>query len=124
MLLTCKEENRPKMLSGTYKGTFIVRNHLGFSQSDAEVIFKGETYNAVEGGKGGSGIYNFIGRDKIRFEDHNAWTADFDLNLVLTGEYEVEIKDDSIILSKEITPKRNPEQTTKSIYQYRLCPNN
>ena len=40
---------------------------------------------------GGTGKYK-IKNDKITFNDENGWTADFDWNLILNGEYDYNSK--------------------------------
>src|SRR5699024_9165897 len=47
---------------------------------------------------GGNGTYKKKG-STINFTDVNIWTADFDWNLILNGEYEFQQKGDQLILS-------------------------
>jgi len=81
----------------TYSGTFTVKYFVAMPESWGSG--SGKTTLVLQDGKftctgnpgfipaGGSGTYS-INDDKIVFVDENFWTADFDWNLILNGEYD------------------------------------
>lgn len=91
-------------LSGTYEGTFTVEySNGGLSQSNpVTVSFSDNTFASTVGENrfpaGGSGKYE-LGVNSIIFTDDNIWTADFDWNLVLNGEYSVIVSENIITLT-------------------------
>jgi len=86
-----KEDVDDKSIEGFYTGTFTVKYRDIVSSGttvlelkDGRFINTGN-YNRVPAG--GSGTYS-INNDKIIFNDENIWTANFDWNLILNGEYD------------------------------------
>ena len=82
---------------GTFSGTFTVKYFVDMPKSWGSG--SGKTTLELKDGKftctgnpgfipaGGSGTYS-INDDKIVFVDKNFWTANFDWNLILNGEYD------------------------------------
>lgn len=91
-------------LTGTYSGTFRVEYQNGETFSNpVEVSFMSENkYNSSGNDKyipaGGSGTYE-VNESIIDFKDINYWTANFDWNLILNGEYEYSLTSDQLTLS-------------------------
>ena len=91
-IISCKKDNNDNF-SGTYVGTFTVTyiDSSTFTGSTTVNILNNRQYNCSGNTNhipaGGSGTYS-KGDNKIVFEDINLWTADFDWNLILNGEYD------------------------------------
>lgn len=103
---SCSSDDEPSTpnLTGTYSGTFRVEYQNGESFSNpVEVSFMSENkYNSSGNDKyipaGGSGTYE-VNESIIEFKDINYWTANFDWNLILNGEYEYSLTGDQLTLS-------------------------
>jgi hypothetical protein len=76
---------------GEYKGKFKVVMHDKTERGITKVLFTPDRYSCEGNDQrlpaGGSGTYTIKG-NKILFFDENMWTADFDWNLILNGEYD------------------------------------
>ncbi|WP_423148109.1 hypothetical protein [Rubrolithibacter danxiaensis] len=111
-LYSCSEKIDLAHLKGTYKGTFIHTDMLSSfyppPSEEAIVMFNSNTYTASPKG---SGTFDILTENKIKFKDQNIWTANFDWNTILNGEYSYKLKGDSLFLQKE---------NGSSIYEYRL----
>lgn len=89
LLTNCQKEDID-LQGGTYAGTFTVT--YGSETQTGQTTLELENGNFTCSGNsnripaGGSGTYSFD-KDKITFNDENLWTADFDWNLILSGEY-------------------------------------
>jgi hypothetical protein len=104
LLLSC-EKIQLKSKNGTYKGTFTVTYNNG-------IVRAGETTLELKNGEfscsknsnrvpaGGSGTFS-INENEITFTDENAWTADFDWNLILEGTYNCEFQGKKLIISAD-----------------------
>lgn len=84
-----KEKQAPEqLLEGTYKGTFKVTYSTGTETGETTLEIKDGKFvctgNTNRIPAGGSGNYS-LNNGKITFNDQNAWTADFDWNLILNG---------------------------------------
>ena len=107
LLLSCDDsadELVIPVLNGAYEGTFTVEylaNGQTFS-NPVTVNFSGDSYSSTSGADrfpaGGNGTFE-MGENSVTFSDENFWTADFDWNLILSGEYTVTETDTQIILS-------------------------
>lgn len=106
-LISCNKDddnNRNQTLNGNYNGTFTVEYLNGDTFSNpVQVRFNIE--NSYESSRndndipaGGSGTYK-LNNSTIDFTDVNQWTADFDWNLILNGEYNYSINGKELILS-------------------------
>jgi len=90
LLLACGK-NKQSLNDGVYTGTFTVQYNDGTTRTgETTLTIEGSTYQCTGGPNytpaGGSG--SFEEKDgKITFNDVNAWTANFDWNLILSGEY-------------------------------------
>lgn len=75
---------------GTYAGTFTVKYNSGKQSGKTTLVLKNGTFSCTGNSNripaGGSGSYTFE-NGKITFNEVNSWTADFDWNLILSGEY-------------------------------------
>jgi hypothetical protein len=77
---------------GTYKGTFTVTYRSGTPQTGQTTLELKDGKYSCSGNSnripaGGSGTYSFD-NGKITFSDENFWTAEFDWNLILNGQYD------------------------------------
>jgi len=117
---TDKEKADTIRLTGEYSGTFTVEYNSGDTFSNAvTVVFDGNRYTCSSGTNripaGGSGTY-YIDGAKIVFMDENMWTADFDWNLILSGEYDLSATETGV----EISSMKNE----LGFYQYTLNSSN
>ncbi|MBS1578047.1 MAG: hypothetical protein JST29_00230 [Bacteroidetes bacterium] len=79
------------LIEGTYEVTFTVTYNLGTQTGQTTLELKNGKFSCSGNSNripaGGSGIYTFD-NGKITFSDENFWTADFDWNLILNGQYD------------------------------------
>ena len=84
------EKESISIKEGTYSGTFTVTYSSGKQTGTVKLILENGMYlcsgNADFIPAGGFGTYS-IKNDVIVFVDENFWTANFDWNLILKGEY-------------------------------------
>jgi hypothetical protein len=85
-------KNTELTLTGKYVGTFSVTYSNSTMTGNATINFidsghYNSTGNPNHVPAGGSGTYS-MSNNKIVFKDINFWTADFDWNLILTGQYD------------------------------------
>ncbi len=92
LIISCKKDNNTGF-SGTFIGTFTVKyaNNSTFTGNTTVVFFENGQFtctgnaNFIPAGASGK----FIKTDsKISFKDENFWTANFDGNLILNGDYD------------------------------------
>ncbi len=103
-------------LNGTYTGTFTVQYSNGNSYSNPVTVTLNHNQYTCSSAEnripaGGSGGYYLEG-GKIVFLDENIWTADFDWNLILSGEYDLKFAENRL----EISAMKNGV----GFYQYKL----
>jgi hypothetical protein len=119
LLVSC-DKDKITSLSGTYSGRFIYTNPVSSvaprPSGIVSVSFTGNNYSST-GNKnkipaGGSGTFEIINPNKVRFHDVNIWTAEFDWGLVLSGDYTCKMKGDSLFMTKH--------SQSQIIYEYRL----
>ncbi len=121
LFTSCEKESVEtlQIKDGTYTGTFTKVNNdpLAFAlnvTAPTSVTINGDNYTSTGNPNripaGGSGKFT-VNSSTINFSDKNIWTADFDWNLILSGEYKTEIKGDSLFLSKK---------SGYNLYSYRL----
>ena len=117
-MLSCNSNPTTTTITdGTFKGIFTVNYENGETVSNpVSITFSDGNYTCSSGPNripaGGSGTYK-ITDGVVTFNDENFWTADFDWGLILDGDYQLESKDGSIILSKE-------KKSSEAIYQYKI----
>ena len=84
-------KDKPSIQDGIYKGIFTVTYSTGTQTGPVTIELKNRTYtsssNANRIPSGGSGTFQ-VTKNKMIFSDDKMWTADFDWNLILNGEYE------------------------------------
>ncbi|MCL2291147.1 MAG: hypothetical protein FWC34_10700 [Bacteroidetes bacterium] len=89
-LFSCGKD-KLEIKDGTYKGVFTVTYGSEKSIGETKVTLNNGKYkcsgNFNRVPAGGSGKYS-IENGKIKFQDENFWTTDFDWNLILNGEYD------------------------------------
>ena len=115
-LSACEKEEKLPLLDGTYSGTF--RTLINNKEQKSDFEFELENRRFITN-KGGAGLGPFeVGENgNIKFVDELFYTANFDWNTILTGDYHYQIKGDSLILDKIVAlPTRDPA----TYYQYRL----
>ena len=118
-LTSCEKDNIAD-LKGTYSGIFFYTNPVSSvappPSGSASVTFNGSTYtstgNANHIPAGGSGTFEITDSKTVKFQDTNVWTADFNWGLILNGEYQYQIKGDSLYLAKYSSEFK--------VYEYRL----
>lgn len=97
----CKKDKLP-IQDGIYTGTFTVIYSNGTQTNPVTVELKNRTYtsssNANRIPAGGSGTFQ-INKNRMIFSDEKMWTADFDWNLILNGEYEAVFDGKKLTLS-------------------------
>lgn len=97
--------NDNESLNGDYTGIFTVEYSVGgdtFS-NPVNLSFNSENNYQSSGNDnfipaGGSGTYEKT-TTTINFSDNNVWTANFDGNLILNGEYNYTINGNELIIS-------------------------
>ncbi len=87
--------------------------------NDVDLTLANTNFTVRKGPKLGNGAFVVNDSKTVVFKDKNAWTADFDWNLILNGDYSYQVKGDSLILIKNLNadPAAN---TIYNYYQYRL----
>lgn len=89
VFLACNKEE-VAIQEGTFKGTFSVKYSHGKQTASTTLELKDGRYSCAGNSNripaGGSGTYT-IENNIIRFSEENFWTADFDWNLILGGDY-------------------------------------
>lgn len=99
-----ENNNLTQNLEGNYTGTFTVEYLNGDTFSNPVTIsFNGENnYQSSSNddyySAGGNGTYE-KGNSTINFNDVNQWTANFDWNLILSGEYNYSINRNELLIS-------------------------
>ena len=117
-LSACAKEEKPQLLDGTYSGTFRTVVNKKEQKNDFEVTLDDRRFITNKGGAG-LGPFEVDPNGKVKFVDELFYTANFDWNTILTGEYSYQVKGDSLILDKIIAiPTSGTDATT--YYQYRL----
>lgn len=112
-LAGCKKEEKLPLLDGTYSGTFRTLVNKKEQAIDFEITLNERRFTTNKGGAG-RGPFEIGDRDNIKFVDELFYTANFDWNTILTGDYLYQIKGDSLILDKIF------ETDPGVYYQYRL----
>lgn len=101
-LFSC-DKDKPSKPRGSYTGTFTATYPSGTQLGSTSLELKNGKFscsgNTDRIPAGGSGTYS-IDDDKIIFHDENAWTTDFDGNLILNGQYDYTINGDRFNFSK------------------------
>ena len=86
----CDKESL-EVVDGTYVGVFTVTYDSGAKTDSTTLVLKDGNYtcsgNLQRIPAGGSGTY-VIEKGRIIFSDKNIWTAEFDWNLILNGQYD------------------------------------
>jgi hypothetical protein len=90
LLYSCDKDDL-NIKEGTYKGTFTVTYSSGTQTGRTTLELKNGKFSCSGNSNripaGGSGTYS-LDNGKITFNDENFWTADFDWNLILKGQYD------------------------------------
>lgn len=104
LLSSCQKDDLVTIMDGQYKGTFTVTYSSGtlsgptiLELKDGKFSCSGNTDRIPAGGSGTFASDN----KKITFNDENFWTADFDWNLILKGEYDYTFDGNKLIISAE-----------------------
>ena len=103
LFLSCKKDAM-EIKDGTYKGTFTVTYSTGTQNGQTTLEMRNGKFscsgNTNRIPAGGSGTFSSDNK-KITFNDENAWTADFDWNLILSGKYDYTFDGKNFILSAD-----------------------
>jgi hypothetical protein len=115
-LSACEKDEQPLILDGTYSGTFRTGVHNKEQKSEFEIVLENRRFIT---NKGGAGLGPFeVGENGMaKFYDELFYTANFDWNTILTGDYSYQVKGDSLILDKVVAL---PAMGPATYYQYRL----
>lgn len=118
LLAGCKKDKPNNDFSGTYKGQFTDGPLNQLVSMNSEIKFDGKKYAA----NNGSGDFKIEDASIIKFHMANIESMDYVENKVLHGNYNYEIKGDSLILTKIFPPVEHPESSLLIGYknQYRL----
>ena len=106
-----------KEFYGTYSGTFTVEYNDGTTRSNtASITFIDDsTYDSPGNNNripaGGSGTYE-KSNTTITFDEPHFWTADFDWNLILKGEYDYTLNGNQLTISAN--------KNNLGLYKYQL----
>lgn len=91
ILLSSCDKDDLNIKEGTYKGTFTVTYSSETQSGQTTLELKNGKFSCSGNSNripaGGSGTFS-SGNNKITFNDENVWTADFDWNLILSGNYD------------------------------------
>ncbi|MFK7953269.1 MAG: hypothetical protein AB8B73_10525 [Ekhidna sp.] len=92
-------------LEGEYEGMFTVEYKNGnIFSNPVTITFNSNNYTSSKGESffpaGGEGSFE-IGNDRITFSDTNYYTANFDWNLILNGEYDIELSENIIVFTAD-----------------------
>lgn len=102
LLLACEEE-KLNLADGTYKGTFTVTYSSGTQTGQTTLEIKNGVFTCTGNSSripaGGSGAFS-VNKRTIAFSDKNFWTADFDWNLILNGDYNYTFNGSKLKLTK------------------------
>ncbi|RZK44209.1 MAG: hypothetical protein EOO90_00680 [Pedobacter sp.] len=113
----CKKDDPKSFLDGTYSGTFNILVNNNVESFPFEIILKNQRFSTQVGGIG-KGFFEMRDRGRITFMDEVAYPAHLPSNNTLSGDYEFDLKVDSLKLIKILSPDL-PNNASIS-YQYRL----
>ena len=104
ILLACGK-NKQSLNNGVYTGTFTVKYDDGTTRTgETTLTLEGSTYQCTGGPNytpaGGSGSFEEKA-GMITFNDVNIWTANFDWNLILDGEYKYKFNGRKLIFEAD-----------------------
>ena len=117
-LSACEKEEKAILLDGTYTGTFRTLVNKKEQKTDFEVTLDDRRFITNKGGAG-LGPFEVGTRGNVKFVDELFYTANFDWNTILTGDYNYQVKGDSLILNKMVAlPTSGTDPAI--YYQYRL----
>lgn len=117
-LSACEKEENVPLLDGTYSGTFRTLVNKKEQQTEFEVTLENRRFVTNKGGAG-LGPYEIDNKGNVKFADELFYTANFDWNTILTGDYNYQVKGDSLILDKVVAiPTSGIDPAV--YYQYRL----
>lgn len=102
-LSACKKDNL-SIQEGTYKGIFTVTYNSVKESGKTTLELKNGRFSCSGNPNripaGGSGTFSYD-ENTITFNDENAWTADFDWNLILNGKYYYTFDGKKLIFSSD-----------------------
>ncbi|MGM9479411.1 hypothetical protein ACS5PU_23515 [Pedobacter sp. GSP4] len=118
-----KPTNVDRLIDGNYTGVLVVTNSAKAVPSTYPITIslKNGRFNITPTGNtslkpsGGSGSYSFK-NGTAHFADENVWTADFDWNLILNGEYEIQSNATDLTLTKKFNTKTDLSPSTSYAY--------
>lgn len=129
--VSCSDKINLSLLDGNYTGDYYYtgpgESRPIKSENTVSVNLSGKEYSSTGGVSripaGGGGEFNLVDKEEVQFSDKHVWTADFDWNLILNGQFIYELKNDSLILTRKFeickTCAIKPGMIPGS-YQYRL----
>ena len=104
LLSSCQKDDSSIIMDGTYKGTFTVTYSSGTQSGQTSLELKDGKFSCSGNSNripaGGSGTFSSDNK-KIAFNDENVWTADFDWNLILSGQYDYTFDEKKLMLSAD-----------------------
>ncbi|MGN8057602.1 hypothetical protein ACTJKN_15090 [Pedobacter sp. 22163] len=111
--LGCKKPtNVDVLLDGNYTGVLVITNSVKSVPvtHPISISLKDGKFSITSGAdaslkpSGGKGTYNFKNRIGY-FTDEGAWTADFDWNMILNGEYDIRSSGVDLTLKRRLKPQ-------------------
>lgn len=132
ILSGCKKSTtQPIIANGTYSGVIKVSSSVYKLPTTIpiSISFNNEKFAVIPDPtrKPATGSGTYSSKDgTANFTDSNVYTADFDWNLILNGEYTIEISGNNLMLTKQFKPTQpvNPAVSYAVItYQYILTKN-
>ena len=105
LFMSCNKDNSGTTISeGKYKGTFTVTYNSGKQSGRTTLVLENGKYSCTGNSDripaGGSGTYS-LDNGKITFAEENMWTADFDWNLILEGQYDYQCNGRNLKISAD-----------------------
>jgi hypothetical protein len=107
------------LLDGNYTGVFVITNSVKSvpETRPISITLKDGRFNIEpnasanvkpSGGKGSYTFKNGVGN----FADEGVWTADFDWNMILNGEYDIRSSGTDLTLRRKPKPQTDPHPAT------------
>ena len=104
-LISCTEQEvRPETLTGEYTGTFRVISENETTQANVSFEVKHSSFSgkSAQANHPAIGLGSLVVRgDELHFTNAQYWTADFDWNLILDGQYQFQYADKQLVFWKE-----------------------
>ena len=105
----CQKSTPLPELDGTYTGTF--QREPGGQIAQVSLLFSGKEYSGTSQIRKYpalcTGTYEVTSDNKIKFTNDCIWTAEFDWTLILSGEYNLRVKGDTVEMVRQRGTERD-----------------